>query len=94
MISPQTIHVLKDIAAEVIVACSVAHSVLPPWDAEAFKPYPRFVKFYKVFVYLVGYVAINMRSTIYRSISTQTNGGVNESINHASTPPDPQKPQS
>jgi hypothetical protein len=67
------------------VGCSVAHSFLPPWDADAFKPFPGFVKYYKVFIYIVGYVAINMRSTVYKSISTQTLGGVNESIVNGTT---------
>jgi hypothetical protein len=53
---------------------------LPPWDADAFQPFPSFVKFYKVLIYVVGYVAVNARSTVYPSISTQTPGGVNESV--------------
>ncbi len=71
-----------DIIARVVLVASIAHTFLPPWDADAFQPFPGFVKFYKVLVYVVGYVAINGRSTIYPSISTQTNGGVNESVTH------------
>jgi hypothetical protein len=74
------LHKWIDIATRVVFVASILHSVLPPWDAEPFQPFPTFIKFYKVFIYVIGYVAINARSTIYKSISTQTNGGVNQSI--------------
>jgi hypothetical protein len=77
--NPQ-VHGILDIIARTVFIASLVHSFLPPWDADAFKPFPSFVKFYKVLIYIVGYVAINARSTVYPSISTQTPGGVNESV--------------
>ncbi len=71
-------HAAKDIAFDIVVGCSVAHSVLPPWDFLA--DFPTAQKVYKAFVYLVGYVAINARSTVYKSISTETNGGPNQAV--------------
>ena len=72
------VHEIKDIVLTVVVVSSVLHTVLPPWDAEPFQAFPGFIKYYKVFVYLTGYVALNARSTVYRSISTEQAGGVNE----------------
>jgi len=66
-----------------VFVCSVLHSVLPPWDADPFAPFPTFVKYYKVLIYVIGYAAINARSTVWKSISTQTPGGVNESVKNA-----------
>jgi hypothetical protein len=74
-----TFHIV-DIIARIVLMASICHSTLPPWDAEAFQPFPNFVKFYKVFIYIVGFVAVNGRSTVYQSISIQKAGGVNESV--------------
>lgn len=54
-------------ALRVIVACSLLHTFLPPWDF--LDSFPTAQKYYKVFVYVVGYVALNGRSTIYQQIS-------------------------
>lgn len=51
-----------------IVACSVLHNFLPPW--EAFNDFPVLQKWYKLLIYLIGYVALNARSAIYPSLST------------------------
>lgn len=80
-------HAVKDIAFDIVVGCSVAHTFLPPWDADALKPFPTLQKYYRLLIYVVGYVGINARSTIYPSISTQTPGGVNESVNNAKEAP-------
>lgn len=87
------VHAAKDIVFEIVGGASLLHSLLPPWDAEPFQPFPTFVKYYKVFIYVLGYIAINLRSTVYKSISTQTTGGINESIVNATAPED-KKPQS
>lgn len=79
-------HHWLDIITRTVFIASIAHTILPPWDADVFQPFPTFVKFYKVLVYLVGYVAINARSTVYPSISTQKTGGVNESVEHTGAP--------
>lgn len=57
------------LTTEVIAFSSLLHTILPPWDG--FEDFPIFQKYYKVFIYVVGYAALNGRSTIYKSISTQ-----------------------
>lgn len=79
-----TLHELRDIGLEIVFICSIMHTFLPPWDF--LNDFPAAQKLYKVFIYLVGYVAINGRSTVYKSISMQTNGGVNEAKNSAAPP--------
>jgi hypothetical protein len=80
------IRAIKDILFPILAtnfSATIAHSfLLPPWDRPEIAAFPRFQKYYRLFVYVVGYVAINMRSTTFKSISTQTTGGVNESINN------------
>lgn len=53
---------------EVVTVCSVLHAVLPPW--EALNDFPTAQKYYKLFVYLVGYIALNWRSTLWKALST------------------------
>ena len=66
-----------NVVTGIVFVASILHSTLPPWDAEPFQQFPSFVKYYKILIYLIGYIAINARSTIYKSISTQTPGGPN-----------------
>jgi hypothetical protein len=53
---------------EVIAAASLLHTILPPW--EALNDFPMAQKYYKLAIYLVGYVALNGRSTVYPALST------------------------
>ena len=55
---------------EIIAGASLLHTFLPPW--EAFNDYPSIQKPYKLIVYIVGYVALNGRSTIYPALSTKS----------------------
>lgn len=55
---------------EVVAGASLLHTFMPPW--EAFSDYPNFQRRYKLLIYIVGYVALNGRSTVYQSISTQS----------------------
>jgi hypothetical protein len=71
------LHEWKDILLSFIVGCSVAHTFLPPWDAPPFQPFPTFQKYYRVLIYVVGYLGINARSTVYPSISINNPTGVN-----------------
>ena len=71
------IHAVKDILFDVIVACSFLHSFLPPWDIEPLKPFPRLQSYYRLMIYIIGYIAINARSTVYKSISIENPNGVN-----------------
>jgi hypothetical protein len=48
---------------------SLAHTFLPPW--EFLNDFPTAQKYYKAFIYFVGYVAANGRSTVYGSVSTK-----------------------
>lgn len=55
--------------AEVVSGASILHTILPPW--EAFNDFPTVQKYYKLLIYIVGYVALNGRSTVYPSVSTK-----------------------
>jgi hypothetical protein len=76
------------LATEIVAAASLAHTLLPPW--EAFNDFPALQKYYKLLVYLVGYVALNGRSTVYPTLSTANgtkpsiaaNGGANGGTTH------------
>lgn len=72
------VHAMKDVAFDVMIGCSVAHSLLPPWDADAIAQFPTLQKYYKLVIYLLGYVALNARSTVYRSISTSEGSKVSD----------------
>lgn len=65
-------HETQDLIFHIIVGCSLAHSVLPPWDF--LDQFPTAQKYYKLFIYVIGYVALNGRSTVYKSISVNGNG--------------------
>ncbi len=67
-----TQHQLIDWGTEAVVVCSLLHSFLPPWDF--LKDFPTAQKYYKLTVYIIGYVALNGRSTVYRSLSVNGNG--------------------
>lgn len=71
------IHAVKDIACDVVIGCSVAHTFLPPWDAPPLQPFPRLQKYYRLLIYIVGYIGINARSTVYPSISVGNPNGHN-----------------
>lgn len=62
-------HAIKDIGADVVVCARLALTFLPPW--EAFADYPRTQRFYKLCIYIVGWIALSQRSRVYKSISTQ-----------------------
>lgn len=65
-------HWIYDDVMGAVGLCSLLHSLLPPW--EFLDDFPRAQKFYKVFIYVIGYVGINARSTVYQSISEKRNG--------------------
>lgn len=80
-----TPHVIEIITRVVFIA-SICHSALPPW--EFLNDFPTAQKLYKAFIYLVGFIAINGRSTVYQSISVARPGGVNESVANATAKAD------
>jgi len=57
------------LATEVVAGSSLLHTILPPW--EALSDFPGAQRYYKLLVYIVGYVALNGRSTLYASVSTK-----------------------
>lgn len=79
----------------IIAACSLAHTLLPPYDwkpsfvEEGLAEFPVAQKvfygcfnnrYYKLAVYTVGYVALNGRSTIWKFISVKNAAGPNASL--------------
>ena len=60
----------------VTFGASILHTFfLPPWDW--LNDFPRAQKYYKAFVYFVGFIAVSGRSTIMKSISINNPAGVN-----------------
>ena len=47
------------------------HSLLPPWDDGALEAFPTLQKYYRLFIYFLGYAAGNYRSRLWQSISTE-----------------------
>lgn len=75
---------LLKLAAEIVAGASVLHTFLPPW--EAFNDFPTLQKYYKLAVYVVGYVALNGRSTVYPTISTASGTKASDAANKANNP--------
>jgi hypothetical protein len=69
-------HFLR-IIAEVSFCASIVHTILPPWDWISPDDNPRLHKLYKIFVYVVGYVAMNARTTAFKELSINNPDGVN-----------------
>ena len=66
------------IVAMISFVCSILHTFLPPWDF--LNDFPRAQKYYKVVVYVIGYIAVNARSTVYNKISVNNPAGPNANI--------------
>lgn len=80
-------HHIIDILTSVVAICSLLHTLLPPWDF--LNDFPRAQKYYKLLIYIIGYLALNGRSTVYGSISVSNPAGPN-----ANTPtPSPTQPE-
>lgn len=62
-------HSTIDILTRMVAICSLLHTMLPPW--ETFNDFPTVQKYYKLFIYIVGYAAGNARSAVYGTISTK-----------------------
>jgi hypothetical protein len=75
-----SVDIVKEVT-EVVSVASLVHTMLPPWDALG--DFPRAQKYYKLFVYLVGYVALNGRSTVYSSLSTKDGTQSSKAVNGA-----------
>lgn len=81
-------HHIIDVGTEVVAVCSVAHTALPPWDwnpdfvKEGMADFPSAQsvfrgifhnRWYKLLIYVIGYVALNGRSTIWRAAISMPN---------------------
>lgn len=88
-------HHLLDVATETIAVCSFLHTVLPPWDWQpeavsvGLAEFPVAQKafyaifhnrYYRLFIYVLGYVALNGRSTIWKFISVKNPEGPNANV--------------
>jgi hypothetical protein len=71
-------HWVFDYISGSVLVCSVLHTLLPPWDC--LSDFPRAQKYYKLFVYIVGYIGINGRSTVYSLISVNNPRGPNANV--------------
>jgi len=77
------------LGTEIVAGASVLHTVLPPW--EAFNDFPTAQKYYKLLVYIVGYIALNGRSTFYPSLSTGSGTKQSEVVKTVASISDPPK---
>lgn len=81
-----------DTVTRVMATCSILHTFLPPWDWEpefvtvglSEFPAAQWVfrkslhnRWYKLLIYSVGFVSVNMRSTIWKFISVKNPDGPN-----------------
>jgi len=79
----------------VVTMCSALHSVMPPWDWDPYfvrdglREFPSLQKlfyrifnnrWYRIFIYTIGFIALNARSTFWKSISTQNAKSVNANM--------------
>lgn len=68
------------IILRIIVIASVVHIFLPPYDV--FNDFPKFQKYYKLFVSVVGYIALNARGKMIQAYPSVSKPAVD-------TPPQP-----
>ncbi len=57
------------IVTTVVFFSSILHNFLPPWDF--LYEFPRAQRYYRLMIYIVGYTALNARSSMYPAISTK-----------------------
>jgi hypothetical protein len=66
------------LSTEIVAGASLLHTVLPPW--EVFVDFPAGQKYYKLFIYIVGYIALAGRSTVYPSLSTNSGKQISQAV--------------
>jgi hypothetical protein len=74
---------LVKLTTTVVATSSLLHTILPPW--EAFNDFPRLQKYYKLFIYFVGYAALNGRSTVWSTLSTADGSKTSKAANGVKT---------
>jgi len=90
-----TLQDIVEYGPRIITIASIVHNILPPYDwnpefiSVGFSDFPLVQKYfhkffnnrwYKVLVYISGYIAINARSTIWKSISVNNPTGPNANL--------------
>jgi len=79
-----TMHDWIDIGTRAVAVCSVLYSILPPF--ELFGDYPSLQKAYKLFLGIIGSLAVNGRSKLYPSLSTNNGNTTSQAASAAVTP--------
>jgi hypothetical protein len=84
-----------DYVTRVVAACGVVHSLLPPWDwkpdfveqglaefpkARSAFYWPFHNRWYRLLIYITGYVALHARSTVWHYISVNNLTGPNANL--------------
>jgi hypothetical protein len=62
----------------IVTVCSILHTMLPPWDF--LNEFPASQRYYRLLVYIIGFVALNARSTVYQKISVNNPQGPNANV--------------
>ena len=93
-------HKIIDVGTQTVAVCAFLHTVLPPynWEPEfvtvGLAEFPKGQaafhavfnnRYYRLFIYLIGYVALHARSTVWQSISI--NNPKSPNYNIPVTPP-------
>lgn len=86
---------IANVGTSIIAICSAAHTFLPPWDWRpdfvevGMAEFPTAQKifygifhnrYYRLLIYVVGFVALNGRSTIWKFISVNNPVGPNATV--------------
>lgn len=86
---------LIDRLMTLITVCSILHTTLPPWDwnpdfvkngLSEFPAAQRMIyctfnnKYYRLLIYIIGFIAINGRSTVWHVISVANPTGANANL--------------
>ena len=79
-----TTHDWFDIGTRAVTVCSILYTVLPPY--ETFSDYPSLLKAYKLFLSILGSFAVNGRSRLYPSLSTNNGNSTSQAASAAVTP--------
>lgn len=83
------VHSIFDWGTRTVSVCSVLHTTLPPW--EKLNNYPRLQRAYKLFIYIIGYVAVSGRSLLWASLSTQEGARPSRAALNPESPSNPVK---
>lgn len=88
-------HQVIDYLTRAIAVCSVLHTVLPPWDwnpdfvKNGLSEFPTAQstfrktfnnRWYRVLIFVIGYIALNARSTVWHFISVHNLEGPNANV--------------